>query len=361
MPSSESTMQCPACGAVYPLDSKFCRVDGTPLVAATSGATPPRPVPAPQTVRDHTGASGGNKNISGVLVAVVIVALVAAAGAGYLFYQSRATTVPEAHQDAGAASEAGGRRGGDQAGDASGSGRTDARDASGERLGTPARSGSSAPRNGSSFLEASGTMTRVTGEIMTDLSKGRENTLLGKGLALGGGINTAVGSTVEGVARGETSSSELAPGNLSRRAAQGVRETESESEQPQGASAADRSRTGVRAPARRCGKPACFEIFDAEIEPAAARPGQSVHCTARYTFSHNEGGTHPLQVEESVSIGIRRSRGESRRVDVGPGPNHFDLSFKVPDRTGAGTYPVTISVRRRGVTESAELRLVVVD
>jgi hypothetical protein len=129
-------------------------------------------------------------------------------------------------------------------------------------------------------------------------------------------------------------------------------------EEAQTASEAEKARS--QTPVRRCTEAACFEIFAARLSPATARPGQTVRCTARYTFRHNEGGHRPLQVEQSVQVGIRSSRGESRRVDSGPGPNSFDLAFRVPDRAAAGTYPVTLSVRRRRVTESIELQLVVV-
>ena len=112
------------------------------------------------------------------------------------------------------------------------------------------------------------------------------------------------------------------------------------------------------APAK-CAKAACFEIFDAAISPDLAQPGQTIRCTARYTFRHTEGGTGPLEVEESAQPDIRSSRGANRRIKAGPGPNLFELSFKVPDRAGAGTYPVTLSVRRRSITESVKVQLVV--
>jgi hypothetical protein len=126
-----------------------------------------------------------------------------------------------------------------------------------------------------------------------------------------------------------------------------------------GRAADQRDEARSQAPVRRCTRAACFEIFSARLSPATARPGQTVRAIARYTFQHNEGGRRPLQVEQSVQAGIRGSRGESRRVDSGYGPNSFDLTFRVPDRADAGTYPVTLSVRRRTVTESIRLQLVV--
>jgi serine/threonine-protein kinase len=110
----------------------------------------------------------------------------------------------------------------------------------------------------------------------------------------------------------------------------------------------------------RCTKAACIEIFDAALSPPTAAAGQTVRCTARFTFRHNEGGTALLEVEESAQVGIRSSRGVSRRVKAGPGPNLFEVSLKLPSRVSAGTYPVTLSVRRRSTTESVKLNLVVV-
>lgn len=53
---------------------------------------------------------------------------------------------------------------------------------------------------GCAFVEMSGTMTKKTGEVMTDYSKQNEG-FLGTLAGFGGGINTAVGSSVENVAR----------------------------------------------------------------------------------------------------------------------------------------------------------------
>lgn len=53
---------------------------------------------------------------------------------------------------------------------------------------------------GCALVEMSGKMTRVTGEVMTDYSKQNQG-VIGKLAGFGGSINTAVGSTVEGMAR----------------------------------------------------------------------------------------------------------------------------------------------------------------
>lgn len=59
-----------------------------------------------------------------------------------------------------------------------------------------------------SLVELSGTMTRKTGEVMTDYSKQNDG-VVGKAAGFGGRINTAVGSTVEDVAKkGKTSPSD---------------------------------------------------------------------------------------------------------------------------------------------------------
>ena len=59
-----------------------------------------------------------------------------------------------------------------------------------------------------SLVELSGTMTRKTGEVMTDYSKQNDG-IIAKGAGVGGRINTAVGSSVESVARkGKTSTSD---------------------------------------------------------------------------------------------------------------------------------------------------------
>ena len=59
-----------------------------------------------------------------------------------------------------------------------------------------------------SLVELSGTMTRKTGEVMTDYSKQNDG-IIAKGAEVGGRINTAVGTSVEGIAKkGKTSSSD---------------------------------------------------------------------------------------------------------------------------------------------------------
>lgn len=59
-----------------------------------------------------------------------------------------------------------------------------------------------------SLVELSGTMTRKTGEVMTDYSKQNDG-IVGKAAGFGGRVNTAVGSTVEDVAKkGKTSPSD---------------------------------------------------------------------------------------------------------------------------------------------------------
>lgn len=58
-----------------------------------------------------------------------------------------------------------------------------------------------------SLVELSGTMTRKTGEAMTDYSKQNDG-IIARGAGVGGRINTAVGSSVEGIGKkGKTSSS----------------------------------------------------------------------------------------------------------------------------------------------------------
>lgn len=54
--------------------------------------------------------------------------------------------------------------------------------------------------HGCSFVEMSGKMTRVTGEVMTDYSKTHDG-FIGKMAGVGGNIQTSVGSAVEDVAR----------------------------------------------------------------------------------------------------------------------------------------------------------------
>lgn len=56
--------------------------------------------------------------------------------------------------------------------------------------------------NSCSLVRFSGTMTRKTGEAMTGMSEGREDSIFGKLLGFGGRVNTSIGSTVEGMAGG---------------------------------------------------------------------------------------------------------------------------------------------------------------
>ncbi|RKT44454.1 hypothetical protein [Thiocapsa rosea] len=51
-----------------------------------------------------------------------------------------------------------------------------------------------------SYVELSGTMTKATGEVMTDFSENNDG-FVGKMASFGGKINTAVGGTVENIAR----------------------------------------------------------------------------------------------------------------------------------------------------------------
>lgn len=196
---------------------------------------------------------------------------------------------------------------------------------------------------------------------------GSRNAPVAKDLSPAGGTAAVVGSTTEGGATRRTSSSRIPySGKTTRRFVDGTpvpqRAVEPSTPVPQTASEARPSADPTadsNPPPVKCLKAACFEIFDARLTPAEAQPGQTVICTARYTFRHNEGGTGPLQVEETANPGIRSNRNVSRRVMAGPGENLFELSFKVSTRASAGTYPVTLSVRRRSITQSVKLQLVV--
>jgi len=278
VPSVENEMQCPACKTLYPREAKFCRVDGTPLIAAAPAATSPAPLAQAPFPTSAPGGAGQNR--TAIVAAIAIVALLAFVGLGYSLFRPRP---PRASSEQRGSDATAGRSGGQD--------------------GSPDRTGSPSPRE----------------EAASDPTKARDNA--------GGGDVAA--------------DDRRTPGEVA-----------------QAESTVEKSRS--QAPVRRCTEPACFEIFAARLSPATARPGQTVHCTARYTFRHNEGGHRPLQVEQSVKVGIRSGRDESRRVDSGPGPNSFDLTFRVPDRAAAGTYPITLSVRRRRVTESIKLQLVVV-
>lgn len=189
---------------------------------------------------------------------------------------------------------------------------------------------------------------------------GSQGTPVGKALSPSDGTATIVGSTAESGATRRTSSRRIPyPGKTTRSTVGGTSAPQTALETQPGSGpgsgpAADKNPLPVK-----CIKPACFEIFDARITPAEAQPGQTVNCTARYTFRHNEGGAAFLEVEESVTPGIRFNRGASRRVKAGPGENLFEVSFKISGRVSAGTYPVTLSVRRRSITESVKLQLVV--
>lgn len=66
--------------------------------------------------------------------------------------------------------------------------------------------GSSSPGTGNLFqraLRVSGQLTKMTGEAMSNMARGREETLLGKGLGLGGKVNQTVGQMVENAADGK--------------------------------------------------------------------------------------------------------------------------------------------------------------
>jgi len=276
----ENSLQCPTCKASYPADAKFCRVDGTPLVAASTAAPPPA------TGQASSPAPGGaGQNRTAIIAAIAVVAVLAIVGIGYSLLRSRS---PRASSEQRAADATTSRNGGQESAT--------------ER---PANPPSPPPRD----------------EATSDPTKGRDDAQSGGGAT---GESRSVGDG--------------AP-----------------AEQPKG----EADRALERPPARRCTRAACFEIYAARLSPATARPGQTVRATARYIFQHNEGGGRPLQVEQSVDARIRSSRGESRRVDSGYGPNVFDLAFRVPDRADAGTYPVTLSVRRRSVTERLTLQLTV--
>ena len=47
------------------------------------------------------------------------------------------------------------------------------------------------------ILKATGSVYKFTGQAMDNVSKGREDSLIGKGLKVGGKINKAVGSAIE--------------------------------------------------------------------------------------------------------------------------------------------------------------------
>jgi hypothetical protein len=47
------------------------------------------------------------------------------------------------------------------------------------------------------ILKATGSVYKFTGQAMDNVSKGREDSLIGKGLKVGGKINKAVGSAME--------------------------------------------------------------------------------------------------------------------------------------------------------------------
>ena len=187
-------------------------------------------------------------------------------------------------------------------------------------------------------------------------SGGSESTLIDNNLPTGGGNARLVGSTAGDTTVGGTSSPNIpSPGKPTRRAADATPAPHRATESPQTTVAVSRDYP----PLDECKRAACFEFFDAELTPSVAQPGQTVRCTTRFTFRHNEGGTGFLEVEASAQLGIRSSRAVSRRIKAGPGANLFEASFKVPNRTRAGTYPVTISVRRRSITQRKMLQLVV--
>ncbi len=194
-----------------------------------------------------------------------------------------------------------------------------------------------------------------------------QNTVVDTNITAGGGTATVAGSSAETGTTRRTSSTRIPyTGKVTRRAVdvtpapKGSVEPSTPASQTVVVTQQDSGPTAGDNPApAKCKKSACFEFFDANLTPAEAKPGQTVTCTARYTFLHDEGGTEPLAVEESVKPDIRGSRGDSRKVKAGPGPNLFEVSFTVSSRASAGTYPVTLSVRRRRVTQSVELQLVV--
>lgn len=54
---------------------------------------------------------------------------------------------------------------------------------------------------GCALVELSGKMTRTTGEVMTEYSKEENSGFIGRLAGFGGRVNTAVGSTVEGIGK----------------------------------------------------------------------------------------------------------------------------------------------------------------
>ena len=188
---------------------------------------------------------------------------------------------------------------------------------------------------------------------------GSQNPLAGRGLP-GGGEGTAVGTTAPGGVRGGAAGGNAsAPAKPAPRVvvvSPPQRAPEIQQSTPESTQSAVQV-AKESAPVEKCTQLACFEFFNAECTPAVAEPGQTVRCTAQYSFRHKEGGGKSLEVEETVNLGIRSSRAVSHRVKAEEGMNKFEMSIKVPPRAGAGVYPVTLSVRRRIITESEKLQI----
>lgn len=98
------------------------------------------------------------------------------------------------------------------------------------------------------LVELSGTLTKKTGEAMTDYSKDNEG-LVGKMAGFGGRINTAVGTAVEGVGKdGRSGSTETranrAPSAVAEQSVVQIATDSGKSDSSRPAFAADRERNG---------------------------------------------------------------------------------------------------------------------
>ncbi len=67
-----------------------------------------------------------------------------------------------------------------------------------------------------SLVKLSGTMTRVTGEVMEDYSKENDG-FIGKVTVFGGRINKSVGSTVEDIATKKEEGKDVSLGDANKR------------------------------------------------------------------------------------------------------------------------------------------------